>query len=131
MTPLQPRRNRINGSGLTGNFASLAMRASNSSANLATASMSQRWKSRDSGVEATPPFALSTNAAGAEPGSGFGSTETIEWAARRSASPWMGGVSSTADGHAPRREGALGLARVNAHHAAMKGNDRLRRVSIK
>jgi hypothetical protein len=43
----------------------------------------------------------------------------------------MGGVSSTVDGHAPRREGALGLARVNADHGAMKGNDRLRRVSTK
>ena len=37
-------------------------------------------------VEATPPFALSTNAAGADPGSGFGSTETIKWSARRAAS---------------------------------------------
>ena len=48
------------------------------------------------GVEAAPPFALSTNAAGAEPGSGFGSTQTIKWSARRSASPWEGAVSSTA-----------------------------------
>jgi len=36
-------------------------------------------------------------------------------------------------GHAPRREGALGLGRVNAHHGTMKVlvNHRLRGVSTK
>ena len=36
-------------------------------------------------------------------------------------------------GHAPRREGALGLGRVNAHHGTMKVlvNRRLRGVSTK
>jgi hypothetical protein len=55
----------------------------------------------DIGIRAAPLSGVSTIAAGFELGSGCGSASPTGWSARRSVSPWEGGVSSTAIAFTP------------------------------